>query len=182
MLTYSPVERALTGYFFTTSKRGNVSVTFHERCFRGSTSSFTKKVSSGFQPITGGSPKKIQACMDEVITVFPGEARFTGIDEGDYHVHAGATASGADIILTFNNPIHITQTPDQELYEIITPDEFFMLITDSNRQCMLPVTRGQFEYWGSKPNSDPIDKALCKAGCPEFSQRVRENLRKIALS
>lgn len=120
--------------------------------------------------------------MDEVITVFPGEARFTGIDEGDYHVHAGATASGADIILTFNKPIHITQTPDQELYEIITPDEFFMLITDSNQQCMLPVTRGQFEYWGSKPNSDPIDKALCKAGCPEFSQRVRENLRKIALS
>lgn len=119
--------------------------------------------------------------MDEVISEFPGGERFSGTDEGDYHVHAAATVSNADILLTQNNPADITQTPDQEPYEIFTPDEFFMLVTDSNPRCTLPVTRGQFEYWGTRPNSYPIDEALRLADCRQFAQRVREALREIAL-
>lgn len=46
---------------------------------------------------------------------------------------------------------------------------------------ILRVTKEQFEYWGNKPGSQPLDKALIAAGCPQFAARVRENLRKIAL-
>lgn len=123
---------------------------------------------------------KIQQCLDEVVSEFSGEEKFSGTDEGDYHVHAAAVASRANLIISNNDPTDITQTPDEEPYEIITADEFFMLVTDSNPHCVVSITRQQFDYWGSKHGSQQLDAALRKADCPEFARRVRTALQYIA--
>ncbi|MDK7180128.1 PIN domain-containing protein [Corynebacterium riegelii] len=124
---------------------------------------------------------QIRDLIDEVVEVFPGHAQFTGRDNGDYHVHAAAIACQADVLLTNNSPADFTDNEDAEPYEIYTADDFFVLVADSNPASILRVTKEQFEYWGNKPGSQPLDKALIAAGCPQFAARVRENLRKIAL-
>ena len=85
------------------------------------------------------------------------------------------------MLLTNNSPADFTDNEDAEPYEIYTADDFFVLVADSNPASILRVTKEQFEYWGNKPGSRPLDKALIAAGCPQFAARVRENLRKIAL-
>lgn len=125
--------------------------------------------------------KKIRACVDEVLPTFPGDLAFTGADKHDYHVHAAAIASGADVILTQNDPADITQTPDDEPYEIYTADDFFVLVVQSNPGCLLPCTAGQFEYWGARGGGQ-LDDRLTKAGCPQFADQVRRALRQLAMA
>lgn len=124
--------------------------------------------------------KKIRYVIDETIDDFPGNGPFTGTDDGDYHVHAAATASRADMILTNNDPADITQTPDDEPYEIITADDFFMLVIESNPHCLLPATRNQFAYWSSR-GAGQLDDKLIKADCPQFAKEVRRALSRLAL-
>lgn len=129
----------------------------------------------------------MRLCVDEVIQNYPGyddpaTVGFTGQDPGDYHVHAAAFVARADIVLTNNDPNDITTTPDDQHYEIITPDDFFMLVVDSSPSCLLPVVRDQFEYWQSKPSHRQLDDALHRAECPYFAERVREALGQLARS
>lgn len=79
---------------------------------------------------------KVERCVDEVVADFPPDVPFSGADAGDYHVHAAAVASRADLILTFDDPVDITRHPDSEQYEVITPDDFFMLVAESNPSCV----------------------------------------------
>lgn len=124
--------------------------------------------------------KKISMIVDEVVEDFPGELPFTGADADDYHVHAAAVAGRADLVLTSNSPNDITTTPDDEHYDIITPDDFFILVTDSNPRCLLPIVKAQFAYWSKKPGHAQLDEALTKAGCSAFAQRVRATLGLLA--
>ncbi|MFL0458744.1 PIN domain-containing protein [Brachybacterium paraconglomeratum] len=129
--------------------------------------------------------KQIELCIDEVVPNFSGDLDFSGTDEGDYHVHAAATASRADKILTSNKPSDITQRPDDEYYEIVTPDEFFTLVADSNPACIKPITREQLEYWCRRAErgesvTTQLDDALRAAQCPKFADRVREALQQLA--
>lgn len=124
---------------------------------------------------------KIRACIDEVLPTFSGDLPFTGSDEGDYHVHAAAIASRADLILTQNDPSDISQTPDEEPYEIYTADEFFTLVIESNPNCLLPITQAQLDYWGQRGDGQ-LDDRLVKAGCPEFARSVRRALRALAMA
>lgn len=126
--------------------------------------------------------KQIRECLDEIVENFPGGEPFTGTDINDYHVHAAAIACQADIILTSDKTENITQDPDAEPYEIYTPDDFFTLVAKSNRASAFRVTQGQFNYWRSKPKSEPIDKALKKANCSKFAEIVRKHLQTIALT
>ncbi|MCG7433040.1 PIN domain-containing protein [Kocuria indica] len=122
----------------------------------------------------------IRKNMDEVLQGFPSDLDFTGTDRHDYHVHAGAVFGGADIILTCNDPNDITTTPETEPYEVIHPDDFFLLVTDSNPACVAPIARNQIKYWSGKSNHLQLDQALLKAGCPRFAFRIREALAHIA--
>ncbi|OFR89564.1 hypothetical protein HMPREF2863_08405 [Micrococcus sp. HMSC067E09] len=124
--------------------------------------------------------EKISGMMDEVLADFSGVLDFTGTDEHDYHVHAAAVAGRADLVLTYNAPSDITTTPDLEHYDVISPDDFFILVTDSNPHCLLPLVKIQFDYWSKKPGHAQLDDALRKAGCPEFAQRVRQTLGRLA--
>ena len=71
--------------------------------------------------------------MDSVVSDFPGGLDFSGTDKNDYHAHAAATSQNADFILTQDRPSDFTSSPDNEVYEIITPDDFFTLVADSKR-------------------------------------------------
>lgn len=124
--------------------------------------------------------EKIRAVIDEVLPDFPSEGPFTGRDVGDYHVHAAAVASHADFIPTNNDPTDITRTPEEEPYEVISADAFFLLVITSNPRCFKPVTRGQLEYWGNRGRGQ-LDDALRRAGCEDFAQHVRRMLQHIAL-
>lgn len=125
--------------------------------------------------------EKIQDCVDEVLPTFPGTLEFTGSDEGDYHVHAAAISSRADIILTQNSADDITTTPDEEPYEIYTADDFFMLVVQSNPGCLVPCTEGQLAYW-SRRGDPQLDDHLMKSDCPQFADAVRRALRTLAMA
>lgn len=122
----------------------------------------------------------IRACVDEVVQDFPGNVEFTGEDPNDYHVHAAALAARSDLVVTSDRPTGITTTPDSQPYEVISPDDFFMLVVDSAPSCLRPIVRDQFEYWKSKPKFRQLDEALDRAGCQQFAPRVREALSNIA--
>lgn len=124
---------------------------------------------------------KCEAFIDEVSNDFSGDLPFTGEDIDDYHIHAAAVSSNADMLLTSNSSKDFTSDPDSKCYEVFTPDDFFILIADSNPECMFAVTLEQFEYWGNIKGSKPLDKALANSGCPNFAKRVREELKRIAL-
>lgn len=124
---------------------------------------------------------KIRDCVDEVVPTFPGNLSFTGADEGNYHVHAAAITSRADIILTQNKPEDITQNPDDEPYEIYSADDFFMLVVQSNPGCLLPCTRKQLAFWGSRGKGQ-LDDRLKKADCPTFAEEIRRALQRLAMA
>ncbi|TGD38405.1 PIN domain-containing protein [Brevibacterium aurantiacum] len=122
----------------------------------------------------------MQECIDEVIQDFAGDAEFTGTDSEDYHVHAAALGARSDLVVTADKPSGITTTPDAQPYEIISPDDFFMLVVDSSPTCLLPIVRLQFDYWKTKPNHRQLDDALERAGCQQFALRVRAALSRLA--
>lgn len=122
----------------------------------------------------------IQDCVDEVLQDFSGELPFSGKDPDDYHVHAAAISARSDVILTGNDESDFTADPDSEPYEVITPDDFFMLVARSHPACVLPATASQFDYWRTKLNSKPLDVAIVDADCPKFAEEVRTALRHIA--
>lgn len=122
----------------------------------------------------------MRQCVDEVIRDYPGDTEFTGTDPKDYHVHAAALAARSDLVVTDDKPSGITTTPDAQLYELISPDDFFMLVVDSSPTCLLPIVRLQFEYWKTKPGHRQLDDALAKAGCQHFALRVRAALSRLA--
>lgn len=74
----------------------------------------------------------MKECMDSVVSDFPGGLDFSGADKNDYHAHAAATSQDADFILTQDRPSDFTSSPDNEVSEIIIPDDFFTLVADSN--------------------------------------------------
>ncbi|WP_315583249.1 PIN domain-containing protein [Actinomyces viscosus] len=119
--------------------------------------------------------------MDDIVEDFPSGLDFSGTDERDYHVHAAATSRGADFILTQNKLSDFTSDPDNEVYEIITPDDFYTLVADSNPSCLLPIVKEQLTYWRTKPNQRQLDDALLHAGCATFSGRINKVLRQLAM-
>ncbi|OAV61807.1 PIN domain-containing protein [Enteractinococcus helveticum] len=117
--------------------------------------------------------------IDEVLDTFPGNLPFTGKDEHDYHIHAAAIHCASDLVLTNNAPSD--STTGEEPYEIIRPDDFFILVANSASQDMLfaPI-KDQIDYWSKKTNQQQLDESLRKAQCPQFAELVREQLRKMA--
>lgn len=124
--------------------------------------------------------EKIRAVMEEIIVDFPGNMPFDGMDRNDYHVHAAAFASRADIILTDNSPQDITVTACEQCYEIMNADAFLMLIRDSAPNVVVECTRQQLEYWQKRKDFQGLDDALRRAGCDSFAGAVREALQVLA--
>lgn len=130
--------------------------------------------------LTSHRAELIRDNLDEVLRDYPGGLAFSGSDKDDYHVHAAAVACGAHVLLTNNDPLDITTSPDDEPYEIMCPDEFFLLVADSSPAALATVTRDQVAYWGRKEGARQLDDALNRAGCPQFAERVRTVLCALA--
>jgi len=113
-------------------------------------------------------------------TPSPHDLEFSVTDEDDYHIHAAATHCQADLLLTDNDPRDIT-TSDNVHYEIICPDDFFVLVTKSASLRMLyPILKDQIAYWSQKPEHQQLDEALRRANCTEFAKMVRTALQNMA--
>lgn len=120
--------------------------------------------------------------FDETITDFDGSVDYQGADEGDFHVHAAAVASGANILLTCDDKLLRQPNADDLPYEAYHPDDFFVLLNDSApldvRDAVLEQLKFHVSRHGAK-NTGMVDR-LVTAGCPTFADVVRVHLRDLA--
>jgi len=98
-------------------------------------------------------------------------------DQDDMHVHAAAVACAADILLTNN----VRDFPNAEHYDVMQPDEFFVLVDNAAPHVVRAATREQATYWGRRDGDADLPGNLRKAKCPEFAGRVLSHLRASAL-
>lgn len=132
--------------------------------------------------------RKIVESCDEVLEDYPGKTKGPILDKYDYHIHSASTAAGSHILLTQDRDfLDLPENDKDELqYEIMSPDEFFVLIDDSASQFVSAVTKIQNTYWlqkKSQSNTSPnmsLETALRKSGCPEFALRVRKHLKNLS--
>ena len=103
---------------------------------------------------------------------------FTGKDPDDFHVHNGAIHASAEYLVTNNKAKDFTANPEGEDYKIITPDELFLMIAEGNPDCLLPIMKGEQDYWVNvrKDMNKTMDQALRDAGCRKFAAKVKEAL------
>lgn len=113
--------------------------------------------------------------MDDIIEDYP-EGPVSHIkDDGDWHIHHAAVASGADILLSDDQGF----ASDQTSYEAFTCDQFFVEISRSASAPFRSVTLDQASYW-AKRGGKQLPDALVDAGCPAFADYVRQTLRRLA--
>ena len=109
------------------------------------------------------------------------DGTYGGPDEHDAHVHAAAVACGASYLLTCNVRDFRTATPDTLPYEVITPDEFFLLIDDCAPDLVQAVIGEQIHHLTQRGRRVELPEGLQRAGCPHFAERVLRHLRRRAL-
>lgn len=71
---------------------------------------------------------------------------------------------------------------DELPYEVLTPDELFVLIDDSNADLVRAAISRQIAYWITRVESVDLPEQLIRARCPVFAARVRGHLTRTALS
>ncbi len=109
------------------------------------------------------------------------DGSYRGGDPHDAHIHAAATACRADYLLT-NNVKDFPDGPNDPLpYEVIRPDDFFVLVDDAYSDLVAACVEEQIRYWSQRP-TDQVDLLgpLQKANCPAFAERVRAHLQRRA--
>lgn len=115
--------------------------------------------------------------MDDLVEDFPATTSFTGSDEGDYHVHAAAIETSADVLLTQNRGTDLTAHPDTEVYEIVSADPFFLWVINENPECLQPIIASQLDYWNDQTGGALLVQHLESAGCPEVGALVARTAR-----
>lgn len=66
-------------------------------------------------------------------------------------------------------------------YEVITPDEFFLLIDDCAPDLVQAVIGEQIHHLTQRGRRVELPERLQGAGCPHFAERVLRHLRRRAL-
>lgn len=132
---------------------------------------------------------QIDAMRDRLM-VSMGENRISGYpidpsvdypDEFDAHVHSAAVHAGIAIIVSedrkgFNS---LYANPDDSPYEVLTADEFLMLVVDSIPQVVDSIITKQFLYWTSKGENYSFPRKLERAGAPKFAKYVDKRVNKL---
>lgn len=111
----------------------------------------------------------------DMVDEFDAGIPFPGTDEGDRHVHAAAVACGAGFLVTDDGGF-ARMSSDETPYEVITADEFFVLVDDSHPHVVAEATRNQLQYWAQKGEKAELVERLAAAGCPEFAKRVESHI------
>lgn len=116
--------------------------------------------------------------FDEIVDDFDGSIDYQGVDPQDFHVHAGAVAAEADILLTCDSGLLNQPNADELRYEAFHPDDFFVLLNDSAPLYVREATLQQLRHYvrtrGEK-NTQMVD-SLIAASAPGFAEVVRIHL------
>lgn len=132
--------------------------------------------------------KKTAEFCDDVIEDYPGKASGPVIDRYDLHIHSAALASGCHMLVTQDKGfLDLPEEQKDELaYEILSPDEFLILLDDSASQFVSSVTKKQSAYRVKSRSENKatggmsLETALRKSGCPNFAVRVRRHIKDLA--
>lgn len=111
---------------------------------------------------------------------------FVGRDEGDLHVHSAAVHGRVDLVVTGDRaglrPGNGCQDSlDLLLYEILTPDEFLVLVDQQAGAVVRDCAREQLKHFTACRTAVDLPGSLVKAGAPCFAQRVRRHLTALAV-
>lgn len=100
-------------------------------------------------------------------------------DPMDRHVHGAAVGGGVAMLVTEDSDFHkLPQSVKDSLpYDLIRPDEFFLLVDDSSPECVRRVVNRQWEHLRRKDPAVDLSERLGSAGCPVFAERVWRHQR-----
>jgi len=112
------------------------------------------------------------------VTEFTVDGSYRGRDHGDAHVHAAAVACRADVLVTFNAH-DFTWDENTSPYEVMHPDDFLVLVDDSNPELVATVTSAMCDYWVRRFGEADVRQRLLTAGCPAFADRVLRHLQRM---
>jgi hypothetical protein len=124
--------------------------------------------------------RNVYDVFDDVLSEFPGDVDWPGIDDGDIHVHAAALHGGASMLLTSDNGLlSLADLPDVP-YEPVSPDEFFTLVDDSNQRAVREMVQLQLAYYETRGEKAELAERLRRANCPTFAYRIEERISEVA--
>lgn len=136
----------------------------------------------------GGAISRLRArlveSLDELVDDFDGSIDYFGEDPDDRHVHAGAVAAQAHILLTEDAGLHRMGQAVDLPYSVYNCDDFFCLIDDSTPLLVQRATYDQQVYWNDSKKLGAPPRGLVKmledSGCPNFALRVNMHLRTLS--
>jgi predicted nucleic acid-binding protein len=102
---------------------------------------------------------------------------YAGKDAHDAHVHAAAVACDADVLVTCDLDGFVWDE-NTAPYEVMHPDDFLLLVDDSNPELVAQVISRMCDYWVGQRGEADLPGNLHLAGCPKFAERVRKHLRR----
>lgn len=106
---------------------------------------------------------------------FTVDGTYRGPDPHDAHVHAAALARRADILLTFDATGFVWDD-NTSPYEVMHPDDFFVLVDLSAPALVAEATRRMCAHWLARSGEADLPARLRAAGCPQFADRVRDHV------
>lgn len=112
----------------------------------------------------------------DIVDDFDADIAYSGADPDDRHVHAAAVASRAGFLVTDDRGF-ARMDSDELPYEVLTADQFFVLVDDSAPHFVAEATRNQLAYWTGLGKKAELVGHLRAAGCPQFAERVAAHLK-----
>ena len=110
------------------------------------------------------------------------DGTYRGPDPDDAHVHAAAVACRAAYLLTNNTKDFPEDASDPLPYEVIRPEDLFILVDDTNPDLVGECVEEQIRYWSRRsPCEVDLVGPLRRANCPGFADRVMAHLQRRAL-
>lgn len=116
------------------------------------------------------------------VTDYEVDGSYRGADRHDAHVHAAAVACGADYLLTCNVGDFSGEGADELPYEVVAPDDLFVLVDRSAPELVNACIDRQISHHQNRHGHVDLDGALKRAGCPAFAEVVLGHLRERALT
>lgn len=117
---------------------------------------------------------RIRTSMTDRIDRYPLRQDSPVKDDKDHHVHAAAVAAGMDMLVTLDNDfLRLADEATYALpYEIICPDDFFVLIDDSDPRATRTTTLTARLL--DRPWRDQPGRAAASGWLPRFRRTGRE--------